>query len=176
MSLSTHDIDALRTARHLTIRSTAATASVSARKGVIATVIHLASQPIPFVSTDPTNHEVNVQPIAPVLGASPARGGQTHELSLRRVHLAPDWAAFTEGLQEGDDIRIQWECDGYALLLVHLRNGRPVGQMRRERDGHALRIVGIRNGRSVGDPQLAQPGRPRRRWRRDASTSAPSST
>lgn len=176
MSLSTHDIDALRTARHLTIRSTAATASITTRKGFMATAFHLASQPVPFVSTDPTNHELNVQPIAPVLGASPARGGEAHELFLRRVHLAPDWAAFTEGLEEGDDIRIQWECDGYALLLVHLRHGRPVGQMRWERDGCALLVADLRNGRSVGHAQMAEPGRPRRRWHRAASTSAPSST
>lgn len=131
MSLCTHDIDALRHARHIQIQEADGAAAILALGGIPSLLAHLASSAIPFIKTVKFQHTVDVQTSA-ALGASPARGGTVYYQPIQRSHRA-DWTDFTERLQEGDNIRTQWEREGKALLLVLLRNGAPVHQARFER-------------------------------------------
>ena len=124
MSLCTHDIDALRHARHVQIQEADGAAAVLALGSLRTLLAYLATSLVPFVKTVKLQHAVNAH-TSTALGASPARGGTVYYHSIQRADRAK-WNAFAECLQEGDDIRIQWEREGKALLLVLLRNGQAV--------------------------------------------------
>ena len=133
------DIDAMRRAQYVTLTEANATAVLTCQS---------TSVPRPFV--DPIT--IPIRTDGDDLGASPARGGDTLALSIRRARRNPTWAALVNTVRDGDQLKIQWERNGYALLLV-LSDGEIVDR---------FSFPATRSTRRALNPRPWQPSRPTR--------------
>ena len=145
MSLSTFDISELRAARHLTIyqESGGPAAMLVTNRGILAELLKLASQPIPFIrsSDEPTGHTLFAESLPRPVGQPPSGDvAELLHLKVRRVNTLTSWTLFTLRLREGDDISSHWEPEGRAVRLHLVRNGEPIHQIRlgRRRDVRSL--------------------------------------
>ena len=160
MSLTTFDISELRAARHLTIyqESGGPAAMLRTNRGIVAELLKLASQPIPFIrnSDEPTGHTLFAESLPGQVG-KPLSGdvGELLHLKVRRVDTLISWTVFTLRLRKGDDISSHWEPEGRAVRLLLVRNGEPIHQIRlvRRRDVRSLpRFRRSRSAVSSADP------------------------
>lgn len=108
--VSAREIQALRHAQRVTVTETDGTAVLTCHLTRLLPVRPLlASFTVPVAST-----ELDLD-----LGASPWRGGDTTlALIVRHARRNPNWAAFINTVRDGDQLEVQWERNGYALLLV----------------------------------------------------------
>ena len=124
-SLSTTDIEAMRHARRVVIHENRGNAVLSCQGSSPLARLLGALVPVPLSSQTP--RPIPIDSTTP-LGASPLRGGNTRSRTVQRAHNHPTWNTLTNTVRPGDRIRIQWERDGRALLLVQHRNSRHVSR------------------------------------------------
>lgn len=139
--VSARHIDAMRHAQHVTVTEADGTAVLTcdlARVLPIRPLLSSITVPIAAADTD--------------LGASPPRGGHTLALTIRHARRNPNWAALINTVRDGDQLEVQWERNGYALLLVRSR-----GEVE---DRFSFPIT--RRSRRALNPRPWQPRRPAR--------------
>jgi hypothetical protein len=137
INVSARDIDAMRNAQHITVTETDGNAVLTCK----------STSPIrPFTDSIAIPICTDVDG----LGASPSRGGDSFALSVRHARRNPNWAALVNTVRDGDQLEVQWERNGYALLLVRSRG---------EVEDRFYFPVTRRTRRALDDPQA----RPQRR-------------
>lgn len=142
INVSARDIDAMRHARHVDLTEADGTAVLACHLTRVPPIRPLiTSIPVPIAAADAD------------LGASPSRGGRTLALTIRHARRNPTWAALVNTVRDGDQLEVQWERNGYALLLVRSR-----GEVEDRFAFPATR----QTRRALNEAQPRRPGRPAR--------------